>query len=142
MKRPLAYISCALEKRNIQQQTEMTNYCRTVYENNGLKDFFAQILNLPQATQEKIKAKFEEIYAKRPNLAMVNSAAGITNLHVPSDVIIDASMPAMIKNGGKMWDKEGALRETKAVIPDKTYAVVYEAAIADSSHISSDSAPS
>ena len=102
-----------------------------VSENNGLKDLFARILNLPQATQEKIKAKFEEIYTARPNLAMVNSAAGITNLHVPSDVIIDASMPAMIKNGGKMWDKEGIARQTKAVIPDKTYAVVYEAAIAD-----------
>ena len=102
-----------------------------VSENNGLKDIFARILNLPQATQEKIKAKFEEIYANRPNLAMVNSAAGVTNLHVPSDVIIDASMPAMMKNGGKMWDKEGIARETKAVIPDKTYAVVYEAAIAD-----------
>jgi len=102
-----------------------------VSENNGLKDLFARILNLPQATQEKIKAKFDDIYATRPNLAMVNSAAGVTNLHVPSDIIIDASMPAMIKNGGKMWDKDGVLCETKAVIPDKTYAVVYEASIAD-----------
>ena len=102
-----------------------------VSKNNGLKDIFERILNLPQATQEKIKAKFDEIYAARPNLAMVNSATGVTNLHVPSDVIIDASMPMVIKNGGKMWDKEGIARETKAVIPDKTYAIVYEAAIAD-----------
>src|SRR5262249_49188690 len=70
-------------------------------------------------------------YAKRPALAMVNSDKGITNLHVPSDVIIDASMPAMIRDSGKMWNTEGKLQDTKAVIPDRCYAGVYQAVIDD-----------
>lgn len=102
-----------------------------INENNGLKDLFERILKLDKNTQDKIRAKFDEIYIMRPDLAMVNSDAGITNLHVPSDIIIDASMPVMIRNSGKMWDKNGALKEAKAVIPDSTYAKIYEAVIED-----------
>lgn len=102
-----------------------------VNENNGLKDLFERILKLDKNTQDKIRAKFDEIYTMRPDLAMVNSDSGITNLHVPSDIIIDASMPVMIRNSGKMWDKNGALKEAKAVIPDSTYAKIYEAVIED-----------
>ncbi|PSM52728.1 isocitrate dehydrogenase, monomeric [Campylobacter blaseri] len=100
-----------------------------VSENNGLKDLFEKIENLD--IKEKIYAKFDEIYKKRPKLSMVDSDRGITNLHVPSDVIIDASMPAMIKNSGKMWDKDGNLVETLAVIPDRSYALVYKSMIED-----------
>ncbi|ANE35889.1 isocitrate dehydrogenase, monomeric [Campylobacter iguaniorum] len=100
-----------------------------VVPNNGLKDLFARIENLP--CKDKILAKYNEILAKNPDLAMVDSDKGITNLHVPSDVIIDASMPAMIRNSGKMWDKEGKTRDTLAVIPDRTYATIYEATIDD-----------
>lgn len=98
-----------------------------VIADNGLKDLFNKIQNLP--CKDKILNKFNEIYEKNPDLAMVDSDKGITNLHVSSDVIIDASMPAMIRNSGKMWDKNGKLRDTLAVIPDKTYATIYEATI-------------
>src|SRR5699024_4781945 len=74
-------------------------------------------------------ADIEKVYEQKPDLAMVDSDKGITNLHVPSDVIIDASMPAMIRNSGKMWDKEGKTQDTKAVIPDSSYASVYQATI-------------
>ncbi|EAK0829789.1 NADP-dependent isocitrate dehydrogenase [Campylobacter fetus] len=100
-----------------------------VIANNGLKDLFSKIENLP--IKDKILSKFQEIIQKNPDLAMVDSDKGITNLHVPSDVIIDASMPAMIRNSGKMWDKEGKIRDTLAVIPDRTYATIYEATIDD-----------
>ncbi|CZE48251.1 NADP-dependent isocitrate dehydrogenase [Campylobacter geochelonis] len=100
-----------------------------VNENNGLKDLFARIENLP--IKEKIYAKFDEIYAKSPLLSMVDSDKGVTNLHVPSDVIIDASMPAMIRNSGKMWDKDGKAVECLAVIPDRSYAIVYDSMIKD-----------
>ncbi|AJB45502.1 isocitrate dehydrogenase [Campylobacter fetus subsp. testudinum] len=100
-----------------------------VIANNGLKDLFSKIENLP--IKDKILSKFQEIIQKNPDLAMVDSDKGITNLHVPSDVIIDASMPAMIRNSGKMWDKEGKTRDTLAVIPDRTYATIYEATIDD-----------
>lgn len=100
-----------------------------VNENNGLKDLFSKIESLDM--KDKIYAKFDEIYASRPSLAMVDSDKGITNLHIPSDIIIDASMPAMIRNSGKMWDKEGNLKECLAVIPDKSYAVIYESMIDD-----------
>lgn len=102
-----------------------------VNENNGLKDLFARIENLSADTKAKIYAKFDETYAKRPSLAMVDSDKGVTNLHVPSDVIIDASMPAMIRNSGKMWDKEGKAVECLAVIPDKSYAVIYDSIVRD-----------
>jgi isocitrate dehydrogenase len=99
--------------------------------NNGIGDLYARIGALPAEQQEQIKADVQAEYAKRPALAMVNSDKGITNLHVPSDVIIDASMPAMIRDSGKMWNAEGKLQDTKAVIPDRSYAGVYQAVIED-----------
>ncbi|NLY04334.1 MAG: NADP-dependent isocitrate dehydrogenase [Campylobacter sp.] len=100
-----------------------------VNPNNGLGDLFIKIENLD--IKDKIYAKYNEILDKRPSLNMVNSDRGITNLHVPSDVIIDASMPAMLRNSGCMWDKNGNLKETLAVIPDKSYAVIYDSMITD-----------
>ena len=99
--------------------------------NNGIGDLYARLGSLPADKQAEIKADLDAEYAKRPHLAMVNSDKGITNLHVPSDVIIDASMPAMIRDSGKMWNAEGKLQDTKAVIPDRSYAGVYEAVIED-----------
>ncbi|WP_449426791.1 NADP-dependent isocitrate dehydrogenase [Rhodanobacter umsongensis] len=99
--------------------------------NNGIGDLYARIATLPADQQAAIKADLDAEYAKRPALAMVNSDKGITNLHVPSDVIIDASMPAMIRDSGKMWNAEGKLQDTKAVIPDRCYAGVYQATIED-----------
>ena len=102
-----------------------------VNENNGLKELFAKIDTLDEQKKSQIYAKFDEIYAKRPLLSMVDSDNGVTNLHVPSDVIIDASMPAMIRNSGKMWDKDGKARECLVVIPDTSYAVIYDSIIRD-----------
>jgi isocitrate dehydrogenase len=99
--------------------------------NNGLGDVYTKIQTLPQEKQEQIKQDIQNAYTKNPALAMVDSDKGITNLHVPSDVIIDASMPAMIRNSGKMWDKEGKLKDTLALIPDRCYAGVYQATIED-----------
>ncbi|MEP7185282.1 MAG: NADP-dependent isocitrate dehydrogenase [Rhodanobacter sp.] len=99
--------------------------------NNGIGDLYSVITKLPADQQEAIKADVQAEYAKRPALAMVNSDKGITNLHVPSDVIIDASMPAMIRDSGKMWNAEGKLQDTKAIIPDRCYAGVYQATIED-----------
>ncbi|MDE3210304.1 MAG: NADP-dependent isocitrate dehydrogenase [Pseudomonadota bacterium] len=99
--------------------------------NNGIGDLYARLSALPQATQAQINADMAAEYAQRPGLAMVNSDKGITNLHVPSDVIIDASMPAMIRDSGKMWDVQGKLQDIKAVIPDRCYAGVYQATIED-----------
>lgn len=96
---------------------------------NGWGDILDKINALPQERQTAINAAIESTYTNRPDLAMVNSDKGITNLHVPSDVIIDASMPAMIRNSGRMWDKDGNPRDTKAVIPDRSYAGVYQATI-------------
>ncbi len=95
--------------------------------NNGLGDLYAKIANHPKKAE--IEADIEACYAKRPDIAMVNSDKGITNLHVPSDVIIDASMPAMIRNSGRMYDKNGKAKDTKAVIPDRCYAGIYKEAI-------------
>ncbi|MBG3850570.1 NADP-dependent isocitrate dehydrogenase [Xanthomonas sp. WHRI 8391] len=97
--------------------------------NNGIGDLYARIATLPEAQQAQIKADIQAEYAQRPALAMVNSDKGITNLHVPSDVIVDASMPAMIRDSGQMWNAEGKLQDTKAVIPDRCYADVYQAVI-------------
>ena len=99
--------------------------------NNGIGDLYARIGSLPEDQQAAIKADIKALYAKRPKLAMVNSDKGITNLHVPSDVIIDASMPAMIRDSGKMWNAEGERQDAKAVIPDRSYAGVYESVIED-----------
>jgi len=99
--------------------------------NNGIGDLYARIATLPEAQRAQIEADLQAVYAQRPALAMVNSDKGITNLHVPSDVIVDASMPAMIRDSGKMWNAEGKLQDTKALIPDRCYAGVYQAVIED-----------
>ena len=99
--------------------------------NNGIGDLYARIKALPADQQAQIEADIAAVYAVRPSLAMVNSDKGITNLHVPSDVIVDASMPAMIRDSGKMWGTDGQLHDTKAVIPDRCYATIYQAVIED-----------
>ena len=99
--------------------------------NNGIGDLYSRIKALPAEQQAEIEADIKAVYASRPPLAMVNSDKGITNLHVPSDVIVDASMPAMIRDSGKMWNTEGQLQDTKAVIPDRCYASIYQATIED-----------
>jgi len=96
---------------------------------NGLGDVYAKIAELPEAERKAIEADIEAVYQTRPELAMVNSDKGITNLHVPSDVIIDASMPAAIRSSGKMWGKDGKLHDTSAMIPDRNYAGIYQATI-------------
>ncbi|MBU4485032.1 NADP-dependent isocitrate dehydrogenase, partial [bacterium] len=100
-----------------------------VNPNNGLGDLYAKIENLPEKKKLEIEADIQRCYEKGPKLAMVNSEKGITNLHVPSDVIIDASMPAAIRNSGKMWGADGKLHDTKFVIPDSSYAGVYQTVI-------------
>jgi isocitrate dehydrogenase len=97
--------------------------------NNGFGDLLAKIAILPEANRKQIEADIAACFAAAPDLAMVNSDRGITNLHVPSDVIIDASMPAMIRTSGQMWNKAGKLQDTKAVVPDRSYAGVYQATI-------------
>ena len=97
--------------------------------NNGLNDFYRALDSLESEKQEAIRTRLDEILQDRPPLAMVNSDKGITNLHVPSDVIIDASMPAMIRTSGQMWGPDGNPADTKAVIPDRNYAGVYQATI-------------
>jgi len=99
--------------------------------NNGIGDLYARIKTLPAEQQAQIEADIQAVYAVRPALAMVNSDKGITNLHVPSDVIVDASMPAMIRDSGKMWNAQGELQDTKALIPDRCYATIYQAVIED-----------
>ncbi|CAH0533172.1 Isocitrate dehydrogenase [NADP] 2 [Vibrio stylophorae] len=97
--------------------------------NNGIGDVYTKMAQLPQAQQDEIVADIAAIYAKQPALAMVDSDRGITNLHVPSDVIVDASMPAMLRSSGQMWGPDGQLKDTKAMIPDRCYAGVYQAVI-------------
>ncbi|WP_274476504.1 NADP-dependent isocitrate dehydrogenase [Mangrovimonas aestuarii] len=97
--------------------------------NNGFGNLVEKLNELPEDKRQEIEADIQAVYNNGPALAMVNSDKGITNLHVPSDVIIDASMPAMIRNSGKMWDAEGKTQDTKAVIPDSSYADVYETTI-------------
>ncbi|MDD1507450.1 NADP-dependent isocitrate dehydrogenase [Pseudomonas sp. CNPSo 3701] len=99
--------------------------------NNGIGDLYASIKKLPADKQAEIEADINAVYADRPALAMVNSDKGITNLHVPSDVIVDASMPAMIRDSGRMWNTAGELQDAKAVIPDRCYAGIYQAVIED-----------
>jgi isocitrate dehydrogenase len=98
---------------------------------NGLGDVYAKIKKLPEAQQAEITKALQDTYAKRAPLAMVDSGKGITNLHVPSDVIVDASMPAMIRSSGQMWNAAGKLADTHAFIPDRCYAGVYQATIDD-----------
>lgn len=97
--------------------------------NNGFGNLTAKLDMLPNSKKEEILADIEKVYQHNPDLAMVNSDLGITNLHVPSDIIIDASMPAMIRNSGQMWNAKGDLQDTKAVIPDSSYAAIYQATI-------------
>jgi len=99
--------------------------------NNGIGDLYARLKDLPDDTRAAIEADIKAQYAQRPQLAMVNSDKGITSLHVPSDVIVDASMPAMIRESGKMWGADGALHDAKAVIPVRCYAGVYQTVIED-----------
>jgi isocitrate dehydrogenase len=99
--------------------------------NNGLGDLYAKIAKLPDATRAEIETDINNTYKTRPELAMVNSDKGITNLHVSSDVIVDASMPAMIRDSGKMWGVDGKLHDTKAMIPDRCYARIYQVVIED-----------
>ncbi|MEM8715609.1 MAG: NADP-dependent isocitrate dehydrogenase, partial [Cyanobacteria bacterium P01_G01_bin.4] len=101
-----------------------------VNPNNGLGDVYAKIQSLTEAQRAEIEADLQATYAQRPPLAMVNSDKGITNLHVPSDVIIDASMAAAIRTSGQMWGADGQLHDMKAMIPDRCYARMYQAAIA------------
>ncbi|WP_020589966.1 NADP-dependent isocitrate dehydrogenase [Desulfobacter curvatus] len=102
-----------------------------VNPNMGLGDLYKRLETLPADKKAEIEADIQACYAKRPPLAMVNSDKGITNLHVSSDVIIDASMPAMIRNSGKMWGPDGELADTLAMIPDRAYAGVFQATIDD-----------
>ncbi len=119
-------------------------YCKEVFEkyaspfeelgvnpNLGLGDLYAKLEKLPEAQRAEIEADIKACFKERPDLAMVNSDKGITNLHVPSDIIIDASMPAMIRESGKMWGPDGKLHDTKAVIPDRSYSGVYQATVED-----------
>ncbi len=93
---------------------------------NGLGDVYAKIASLPDDRRAEIEADLQAVYETRPELAMVNSDKGITNLHVPSDVIVDASMPAALRSSGKMWGPDGKLHDTKAMIPDRCYAGIYQ----------------
>jgi isocitrate dehydrogenase len=101
----------------------------SVNPKNGLGDVYAKIQSLPTAEREAIEADIQATYTKQPRLAMVNSDKGITNLHVPSDVIIDASMAAAIRTSGKMWGADGQAHDTKAMIPDRCYATIYQECI-------------
>ncbi|WP_436515176.1 NADP-dependent isocitrate dehydrogenase [Ekhidna sp. To15] len=98
---------------------------------SGIGDVYNKIQSLDESKQKEIKEEIERVYETRPSLAMVNSDKGITNLHVPSDVIIDASMPAMIRTSGQMWNKDNQTQDAKAVIPDRSYSGVYQAVIED-----------
>ncbi|PKO67058.1 MAG: isocitrate dehydrogenase (NADP(+)) [Betaproteobacteria bacterium HGW-Betaproteobacteria-16] len=94
--------------------------------NNGMVDLYNKIATLPQSQQDEIKRDLHACHENRPELAMVDSSKGITNFHSPNDVIVDASMPAMIRNGGKMWDANGRLKDVKAVMPESTFARIYQ----------------
>jgi isocitrate dehydrogenase len=102
-----------------------------VEPNNGIGDLYTKMKALPDAERAAIEADLAAVYESRPELAMVDSSKGITNLHVPSDVIIDASMPAAIRSSGQMWGPDGKLHDTKAMIPDRCYAGVYQEVIDD-----------
>lgn len=97
--------------------------------NNGVGDVYTKIASLPEAEKAEIEADLAAVYEYQPELAMVDSDRGITNLHVPSDVIIDASMPAALRTSGRMWGPDGQLKDTKAMIPDRCYAGVYQSVI-------------
>ena len=102
-----------------------------VNPNNGLGDVYAKIAALPADKRAEIEADIKAVYATRPALAMVDSDKGITNLHVPNDIIVDASMPVVVRDVGKMWGADGKLQDTKAMIPDRCYATIYKEIIED-----------
>lgn len=97
--------------------------------NDGLENLLNKLKDLPETKRKEIEGEIEAVILAGPDLAMVNTDKGITNLHVPSDVIVDASMPAMIRSSGKMWNRKGSLQDTKAVIPDSSYAGIYQVTI-------------
>lgn len=99
--------------------------------NNGIADLLDKISQLPKEKRTEIETDMKAVYAMRPKLAMVDSEKGITNLHVPNNVIIDASLPVVVRDSGKMWNPEGKLQDTKAMIPDRCYATIYQAVIED-----------
>ena len=94
--------------------------------NNGMANLYEKVATLPQSTREEVLKDLHACHENRPELAMVDSAKGITNFHSPNDIIVDASMPAMIRNGGKMWDANGRLKDVKAVMPESTFARIYQ----------------
>jgi isocitrate dehydrogenase len=115
-------------------QDVFTKYADTfaklgVNANNGIGDIYAKIQSLPEVERKEIESDIQAVYTSRPQLAMVNSDKGITNLHVPSDVIIDASMAAAIRTSGKMWGADGQAHDMKAMIPDRCYATIYQECI-------------
>ncbi|MBF0287505.1 MAG: NADP-dependent isocitrate dehydrogenase [SAR324 cluster bacterium] len=99
--------------------------------NNGLGDLYAKIQNLPEAQKAEVEADIQAVYQVRPKLAMVDSSKGITNLHVPNDIIIDASIPVVVRDGGKMWGPDDQLHDTIAMVPDRCYATMYQAIFED-----------
>lgn len=114
----------------------ITKHADTIKElgvnfNNGLGDLYKKIQNLPEAKRKEIEADIMEVYTSRPDIAMVDSDKGITNLHVPNNVIIDASMPVVVRDGGKMWNPAGELQDTKALIPDRCYATIFQVCFDD-----------
>ena len=115
--------------KNIFEKYENVFTMLGIVPRNGLEDLYARIGSLPSKVQEEIRKDIGACYDKGPELAMVDSDRGITNLHVPSDIIIDASMPACIRNSGKMWGKDGTAKDTKALIPDRCYAGLYQEVI-------------
>lgn len=102
-----------------------------VNPNMGLGDLYKKIQSLPEAKRAEIEADIQAVYAKRPALAMVDSDKGITNLHASNDIIVDASMPVVVRESGKMWGPDGKLHDTKALIPDRCYATIYKEIIKD-----------
>ena len=102
-----------------------------VNPDNGIAELYAKLQALPDDRRAEIEADFQAVYDRRPHLSMVNSNRGITNLHVPSDVIIDASMPVIVRDGGRTWGPDNELHDTIAVIPDRSYATIYQAVIED-----------
>ena len=102
-----------------------------VNPDNGMAELYSKIQSLPEAKRAEIEADIQEVYSVRPELMMVNSSRGITNLHVPSDVIIDATMPVIVRDGGRTWGPDNELHDTIAMIPDRSYASLYQAIIGD-----------
>ncbi|MBR80841.1 MAG: isocitrate dehydrogenase (NADP(+)) [Acidimicrobiaceae bacterium] len=120
-----AYFSTVFEKHGEQLEALGVNV------NNGFGDLIEKLESLSADERATIEASISEAYANGPSLAMVDSDRGITNLHVPSDIIVDASMPAMLRSSGQMWNSDGEMQDTKAVIPDSSYAGIYQAVIDD-----------